>query len=214
MIRSSSSKDMASTCRRSHMLWNSAAMIMRLLSVLQMPFVWHAYQQPQGLPCPVLQINEDGNVRLLLENVPEVEHHADDDDDCDDDLLRPNMEEAIRSAQQVRVRLQSEAIVPHAQWACRRPGRRPACCDTQIPNNSSSKIVRGLVCAICNCMPTCCGFVCASGVPVLLQEQAALLELNDALQRRARQVMEQRNKGRPAVNEELSRLDGADARYR
>jgi hypothetical protein len=49
---------------------------------------------------------------------------------------------------------------------------------------------------------------------VLLQEQAALLELNDALQRRARQVMEQRNKGRPAVNRELSRLDGADARYR
>jgi histone deacetylase 6 len=49
---------------------------------------------------------------------------------------------------------------------------------------------------------------------MLLQEQAALLELNDALQRRARQVMEQRNKGRPAVNRELSRLDGADARYR
>jgi histone deacetylase 6 len=49
---------------------------------------------------------------------------------------------------------------------------------------------------------------------LLLQDQAALLDLSDALQRRARQVMEQRNKGRPAVNRELSRLDGADARYR
>jgi hypothetical protein len=50
---------------------------------------------------PVLQINEEDNVRLLLENVPEVDHHADDDDGSDDELLRPNMEEAIRSAQQV-----------------------------------------------------------------------------------------------------------------
>jgi hypothetical protein len=62
----------------------------------------------------LLQINEDDHVRLLLENVPEVEHHADDDDDIDDDLLRPNMEEAIHSAQQVRVRLHAEAIVLHA----------------------------------------------------------------------------------------------------
>ncbi|KAF6260717.1 hypothetical protein COO60DRAFT_1683532 [Scenedesmus sp. NREL 46B-D3] len=89
-------------------------------------------------------IHEDDHVRLLLENVPEVEHHP-DNADSDDELLRPNMEEAIHSTQ---------------------------------------------------------------------QEQAALQELNDALQRRARQVLEQRNKGRPAVNRELSRLDGADARYR
>eukprot|EP00878_Enallax_costatus_P032172 GHUV01035284.1.p1 GENE.GHUV01035284.1~~GHUV01035284.1.p1 ORF type:complete len:447 (+),score=170.33 GHUV01035284.1:36-1376(+) len=46
------------------------------------------------------------------------------------------------------------------------------------------------------------------------QEQAALVELNEVLQRKARQVLEQRNKGRPAVNRDLSRLDGADARYR
>eukprot|EP00879_Flechtneria_rotunda_P019667 GHRR01020665.1.p1 GENE.GHRR01020665.1~~GHRR01020665.1.p1 ORF type:complete len:373 (+),score=152.65 GHRR01020665.1:60-1178(+) len=47
-----------------------------------------------------------------------------------------------------------------------------------------------------------------------LQEQAALLELNEALQRPGRQVLEQRNRGRPAINRDLSRLDGADARYR
>lgn len=41
-------------------------------------------------------------MRLLLENVPEVDHGPDDDDECDDELLRPNMEEAIRHAQQVR----------------------------------------------------------------------------------------------------------------
>eukprot|EP00877_Chromochloris_zofingiensis_P012618 jgi/Chrzof1/760/Cz01g27190.t1 len=46
------------------------------------------------------------------------------------------------------------------------------------------------------------------------QEQQLLLQHNDSLQKRARAVLEQRNKGRPAVNRDLSRLEGADARYR
>jgi predicted Zn-dependent peptidase len=46
-------------------------------------------------------------------------------------------------------------------------------------------------------------------------EAAALLEVNEGLQHRARQVLEQCNKGRPALNKaELGQLDGADARYR
>lgn len=34
------------------------------------------------------------------------------------------------------------------------------------------------------------------------------------LQQRARQVLDLRNKGRPAITGGLSQLDGADARYR
>ncbi|KAF8067334.1 Ccdc96 [Scenedesmus sp. PABB004] len=45
-------------------------------------------------------------------------------------------------------------------------------------------------------------------------EHAALLEANDALQRRARCVLEARNKGRPPLGRDLSRLEGAEARYR
>jgi hypothetical protein len=164
----------------------------------------------------LLQINEDDHVRLLLENVPEVEHHPDDDDDIDDDLLRPNMEAAIRSAQQVRWRLPPEALVLHvlhAQWACRGTGRSRTCCETRIPDSSSVNSCT-VQCAQHNPHADVIIYLVRSGLPVLLQEQAALLELNDALQRRARQVMEQRNKGRPAANRELSRLDGADARYR
>eukprot|EP00198_Chlamydomonas_reinhardtii_P008090 XP_001697427.1 flagellar associated protein [Chlamydomonas reinhardtii] len=41
-----------------------------------------------------------------------------------------------------------------------------------------------------------------------------LLEANDALQRRARMALDFRNKGRPPVNRDLSRLDGAATRYR
>lgn len=40
------------------------------------------------------------------------------------------------------------------------------------------------------------------------------MEVNEGLQQRAHQVMEQRNKGRPPINRDLSRLDGADTRYR
>lgn len=47
-----------------------------------------------------------------------------------------------------------------------------------------------------------------------LQEYAALSELNDVLQQRARQVHDLRNKGRPAVAGGLSQLDGAETRYR
>ncbi|GIL43579.1 hypothetical protein Vafri_1283 [Volvox africanus] len=46
------------------------------------------------------------------------------------------------------------------------------------------------------------------------QEQARLMEANDALQRRARMALDFRNKGRPPVNRDLSRLDGAATRYR
>ncbi|KAG2440320.1 hypothetical protein HXX76_004427 [Chlamydomonas incerta] len=45
-------------------------------------------------------------------------------------------------------------------------------------------------------------------------EQTRLLEANDALQRRARMALDFRNKGRPPVNRDLSRLDGAATRYR
>ena len=44
--------------------------------------------------------------------------------------------------------------------------------------------------------------------------QTRLLEANDALQRRARMALDFRNKGRPPVNRDLSRLDGAATRYR
>ncbi|GFR41474.1 hypothetical protein Agub_g2164 [Astrephomene gubernaculifera] len=46
------------------------------------------------------------------------------------------------------------------------------------------------------------------------QEQARLMEANDSLQRRARMALDFRNKGRPPVNRDLSRLDGAATRYR
>lgn len=45
-------------------------------------------------------------------------------------------------------------------------------------------------------------------------EQARLLEANDALQRRARLALDFRNKGRPPVARDMSRLDGAATRYR
>lgn len=48
----------------------------------------------------------------------------------------------------------------------------------------------------------------------VLQEYAALLEVNEMVQQRARQVLDLRNKGRPAVTGGLSQLDGADTRYR
>lgn len=41
-----------------------------------------------------------------------------------------------------------------------------------------------------------------------------LLEVNEALQRRCRAVLELRNKGRPGLGAGMSRLEGADARYR
>jgi hypothetical protein len=47
-----------------------------------------------------------------------------------------------------------------------------------------------------------------------LQECAILMESNDMLQQRARQVLDLRNKGRPAITGGLSQLDGADTRYR
>jgi hypothetical protein len=64
-----------------------------------------------------VQINQDDNVRLLLEDVPEVEHHADDDECSDDELLRPNMEEAIRNTQQVRCCHRPLAFGPVARQA-------------------------------------------------------------------------------------------------
>lgn len=81
------------------------------------------------------------------------------------------------------------AHVLHVQHIVFAVGNKLQCC------------VYAVTCAMCPC-------------GLHLQEHAALLELNDALHGRARQVLEQRNKGRPAVNRELSRLDGADARYR
>jgi len=47
-----------------------------------------------------------------------------------------------------------------------------------------------------------------------LQEQAGLVEFNEVLQRKSRQVLEQRNKGRVVISKDLSQLDGAEARYR
>lgn len=58
------------------------------------------------------------------------------------------------------------------------------------------------------------GAPCARGVMLLLQEYAALLEVNEMVQQRARQVLDLRNKGRPAVTGGLSQLDGSDTRYR
>lgn len=46
------------------------------------------------------------------------------------------------------------------------------------------------------------------------QEQGRLLEANDVLQRRVRLALDFRNKGRPAVQRDMSRLDGAATRYR
>ncbi len=37
---------------------------------------------------------------------------------------------------------------------------------------------------------------------------------NEALQRRVRAALEARNKGRPAIHKDLSRLEGAETRYK
>lgn len=64
---------------------------------------------------------------------------------------------------------------------------------------------------ICNMYTlTWCHLICAG----CLQDLAILAESNDSLQQRARQVLDLRNKGRPAVAVGLSQLDGADTRYR
>ncbi len=46
------------------------------------------------------------------------------------------------------------------------------------------------------------------------QEQQRLVEVNEMLQKRARLALDFRNKGRPPVNRDLSRLDGVSTRYR
>ena len=46
------------------------------------------------------------------------------------------------------------------------------------------------------------------------QEQLRLQELNEMLQKRARLVLDHRNKGRPPANRDLSMLDGVVTRYR
>jgi len=46
------------------------------------------------------------------------------------------------------------------------------------------------------------------------QEQLRLQELNEMLQKRARLVLDHRNKGRPPANRDLSMLDGVVNRYR
>mmetsp|Transcript_11580 Transcript_11580/g.20867 ORF Transcript_11580/g.20867 Transcript_11580/m.20867 type:complete len:487 (-) Transcript_11580:445-1905(-) len=45
-------------------------------------------------------------------------------------------------------------------------------------------------------------------------EQAQILQANEVLQRRVRQAIDARNKGRPSVNRDMSKLDGAATRYR
>ena len=42
----------------------------------------------------------------------------------------------------------------------------------------------------------------------------SLQEMNEALQKRARLVLDHRNKGRPPANRDLSMLDGVVTRYR
>ncbi len=46
------------------------------------------------------------------------------------------------------------------------------------------------------------------------QEQIRLQELNEMLQKRARLVLDHRNKGRPPANRDLSMLDGVLTRYK
>ena len=46
------------------------------------------------------------------------------------------------------------------------------------------------------------------------QEQLRLQEMNEMLQKRARLVLDHRNKGRPPANRDLSMLDGVVTRYK
>mmetsp|Transcript_23724 Transcript_23724/g.52066 ORF Transcript_23724/g.52066 Transcript_23724/m.52066 type:complete len:532 (-) Transcript_23724:212-1807(-) len=46
------------------------------------------------------------------------------------------------------------------------------------------------------------------------QEQQRLVEQNEMLQKRVRMALDMRNKGRPQVNRDMSRLDGVSTRYR
>eukprot|EP00775_Hariotina_reticulata_P011309 gene11309-11459_t len=101
--------------------------------------------QIEGFENDFLLAPDDQAPHLLLEDVPEVDHHHEDDLDVDEDGEGPSIEQAVQMAQ---------------------------------------------------------------------QEQAGLLELNEVLQRKARQVLEQRNKGRVVISKDLSQLDGAEARYR
>jgi hypothetical protein len=46
------------------------------------------------------------------------------------------------------------------------------------------------------------------------KEQLRLQEMNEMLQKRARMALDLKNKGRPAVNRDLARLDGVTTRYK
>lgn len=54
-----------------------------------------------GHACTAAQIHDDEHARLLLEDVPEVEHQLEDEDE-DDEHERPNMEEVIHNTKQVQ----------------------------------------------------------------------------------------------------------------
>lgn len=45
------------------------------------------------------------------------------------------------------------------------------------------------------------------------REAAALAHVNEGLQQRARQVLEQASRGQPPATRDLGRLEGAEARY-